>query len=253
MKEILSKVSLTAFCIGYLFFCGVLYLLAYWSTFDFDITNYIELLDIPKSFVFPLATGIGISSLGFLIQAIARSIDKIEKDENINKKLNENLKQVPTKTLLLRIISDYNFWAIGILFVCYLSYKPRREWVFAISGLTIMIFSSATSLRHPFILKFFPNFGLRLLAAFTIFFIPVFSFTDGKLNAIDIWKNRKYFQVTRVSFRKNETIGVNLVYNKLLGKLGTTLFLSDSLNSRIITVNTEAVQAIEYTFKEENH
>ncbi|MEP6844590.1 MAG: hypothetical protein ABI861_01240 [Panacibacter sp.] len=156
MKEIITKISATTIILIYLFSCGTIYLVAYWSTFSFDITNYIDLLDIPKSFVFPLATGIGISFISLLIQGVAHSFDKIEKDEKINAELIPKIKELPIKKLLLRIVSDYDFWAILILFICLLFYKPQREWVYAIISITFTIYGVVKFIRHRKIIKLLP-------------------------------------------------------------------------------------------------
>lgn len=246
MKEITTKISATTLILIYLFSCGTIYLVAYWSTFNFDITNYIDFLDIPKSFVFPLATGIGISFISFLIQGVARSFDKIEKDEKINAELLPKIKELPTKTLLFRIINDFDFWTILVLFICLIFYKPQREWVYAILSITLIISGVVKFIRHPKIITFLPNFGLRLFFAILIFFIPIFSFTTGKLNAIKILNNQEYFKVSNITYSEPSVSNQNIVNSKLLGKLGTNLFVSDSVNSEIIILNLETVKSIEY-------
>lgn len=252
MKEIISKLSATTVLLVYLFFCGTLYIISYWSTFDFDITNYIELLDIPKSFVFPLATGIGISLLMILIQAIFHSIQKVKKDDEENKKLLPKIKELPTKFILLRILKDYNTWVIIILSVCFIFYKPRREWVIAVSSIVLILFGIVKFIRHSAIIKKFPDFRLRFIFSILFFFIPIFSFTTGKLNAIEVWKNQKYFQITDIFFKEDSISNQHLTPTKFLGKLGTNLFVSDSLNSKITIINSETIKYINFTLVDKN-
>jgi len=180
MKEIINKISATTLILIYLFSCGTIYLVAYWSTFNFDITNYIDFLDIPKSIVFPLAMGISISFIIFLIQGVALSFNKIEKDEKINAELLPKIKELPTKTLLFRIINDFDFWTILVLFICLIFYKPQREWVYAILGITLIIYGVVKFIRHPKIIIFLPNFGLRLFFAILIFFYSYILFYNWK-------------------------------------------------------------------------
>ena len=127
MKEFFSKIPIVTISVVYLFICGTLYLFGYWSTFDFDITNYIELLDIPKSFVFPLFTGIGVSTISIVVQGILNSTKKIDKDRSINEPLLKNIKDVPTNVVTKRILVDFDFWAVVILVVIFSFYSPRRE------------------------------------------------------------------------------------------------------------------------------
>jgi hypothetical protein len=248
MKEIISKVSITAFLLSYLFICGTLYLVGYWSTFDFDITNYIELLDIPKSFVFPLLTGIGISTVSILVQGIIRLAEKLDKDQMINKPLLVNIKEVPTKTLLFRILVDVDFWAVIILSAAFYFYSPRRAWVFAIVSTTLVIYSIAKYLRSSVIARLIPNQTVRLFTSILLFFVPIFSFSNGKLNAIAIWKNQKYFKIADLTFKEGKSGTSHLISAKLLGKLGTTIFLSDSANGRLTILNLETVQSVEFQY-----
>ena len=100
IKDIISKITFTTFILGYLFFCGSVYLISFWSTFEFDITNYIDLLDIPKSFIYPLATGIGVSILGTVIQGIIHTNENLKKKEIEDQKLLQiKIKDIPTKTI----------------------------------------------------------------------------------------------------------------------------------------------------------
>jgi DNA-binding transcriptional regulator/RsmH inhibitor MraZ len=100
-------------------------------------------------------------------------------------------------------------------------------------------------INHDVIIKYIPGSGIRLLFAILLIVVPVFSFLRGKLNAIEIWSNEKYFTIKRLTFA-DESITNNFISKKLLGKLGSNLFLSDSLNTTIIILNTDRIQAIEY-------
>lgn len=223
-------------------------MISYWSTFDFDITNYIDLLDIPKSFVFPLATSIGVSLISLILSLVIRSINKMEKNDKKNEELLKKIDELPTKTLFQRIINDYNVWVAVILFTCLIFYRPRREWVFVISGITITIYAISKLMRNPEFIKLLPNFSLRFFVAVLLRFVPVYSFLIGKLNAIEIWENKKYYKVTDVTFKDITNSSNYLKSTKLLGKLGNYIFLADSLNTKISAINLEAIYRIEYSY-----
>ncbi len=245
MKELISKISVTTFLLFYLFFCGTLYLIAYWSTFDFDITNYIELLDIPKSFVYPLVTGIGVFYIIIFIQAFFRLEKSFAGDDERKPELQKNDKELSNEPKLVRLLTDYHTWTAITLFICAIFYQPTREWVLVLVCFTIIVFSITKLINHDVIIKYIPGSGIRLLFAILLIVVPVFSFLRGKLNAIEIWSNEKYFTIKRLTFA-DESITNNFISKKLLGKLGSNLFLSDSLNTTIIILNTDRIQAIEY-------
>ena len=72
MTKYFEKISILTAAIGFLFLCGTLYIIGFWITFDFDITTYVDILDIPKSFVFPMAAAVGLSALSIAYQIIIR-------------------------------------------------------------------------------------------------------------------------------------------------------------------------------------
>lgn len=88
--------------------------------------------------------------------------------------------------------------------------------------------------------------------AILIFFIPIYSFTTGKLDAIKIWNNQEYFEVSDITFKEPSTVNENIVSSKLLGKLGGNIFVSDSSNSKITIVNLESVKLIQYKLVKQN-
>lgn len=242
MKELISKVSLTSLIILYLFFCGTLYLISYWSTFDFDITNYIDLLDIPKSFVYPFSSVLGITFIGFLFQIFHGLLDKNEKGEK-----KKDIIAMQSRWNRRMIVLGY--LSLIVLFICALSYKPRREWVIGLLSLTVAIYTCLSFATHESIIKKFPFFIVRLLISLLVFCVPIFSFSLGKLNSIAVWKNRSYFQVSTIKMTDTSQVK-ELISTKLLGKLGNHIFLSDTLNSKIIFLNMDHVKSIEYKFVE---
>jgi cell division protein FtsL len=162
METLLNKVSYTTIIVVHLFICGTLYIIGYWSTFDFDITNYIEIFDIPKSFVFPLAISIGTSVLSIMIQAIAFTI---------NKKGNENVAKKPSKfkkTLLYDLLSNAGLMAMISLFVCILIYKPQREIFYALTGCTFIFYLVSTVPKSNLFFNIAPSPRARLFLTLLI-------------------------------------------------------------------------------------
>ena len=223
MKDVISKISVTTFFLTYLFLCGILYLISFWSTFDFDITNYIELLDIPKSFVFPLVTGLGITIFVTFIQAINGTYEslktpKVESEETADEPKKKK------KSLLVKVLTNWEFWLTLALGVCLILYKPRRDWVISIGGILMAYFCIIKFVKHPYALKTFPLFTLRLFVGVFIFYVPMNCFLIGKKNSMEIWKNTKYFKVKQIVFKKDETDSSKIMATKLLGKLGSNIF-----------------------------
>jgi hypothetical protein len=247
MNDTVSKIGATTAVLFYLFFCGGLYLISFWSTFEFDVTSYIEPFDVPKSFIFPLATGIGLSFLIMLIQGVVHSWEKLNSDEKVYKKLAPEIASLPKKKILLRILNDFHTWVFIILFACYSLYKPRRAWVFGVLGVTLIILAIAKFMRNRTVAEKIPNITARLFIGFMLFFVPIYAYTLGKLNSIEIWEGKKYYRIKTISFKDSAAQPRAFDYTKLLGKLGSSLFVTDSANSKVVVFNMDQIAYVEYT------
>lgn len=240
MDTLFKDISATTVLLIFLFFCGTLYIISYWSTFNFDITNYIELFDIPKSFVFPLATGMGVSLLSLLAQTIVQ-------DSPVTTKI-----EVPTEKGLNRGFAAKLQW-INIDIVTLISlltyivfYKTGREWVIIFLGLTLSFWGFRKLHTSTTAIKLLPNKRLRLFLSVMFSFIPVYSFGKGKLDGIDVWKNRTYYSIVKLVYTDPSITPQAAVGSKLLGKLGSCLIVTDSLNNNITVIGLEKVQLVQY-------
>jgi hypothetical protein len=244
LKELLSYISLTTLLLMFLFFCGTLYIISYWTTFDFDITNYIELFDIPKSFVFPLATGLGVSFLSLLAQGLLRT--SASPAESITSKTINNKELGVVK--IIRLFNP-NVISLVTLAICMSAYKPYSEWIVITAGLSMGIWSFRVVNNSSRVSQLIPDKKLRLFFSVLIVFIPVYSCCKGKLDSIAIWKNRNYYTITNVVSSEPKAIFAGLIGKKLLGKLGGNIVVTDSANSNVIVVNLTDVDIIQYRFQ----
>jgi hypothetical protein len=101
-------------------------------------------------------------------------------------------------------------------------------------------------LKSSLVLSILPDIRIRILALFILLFIPIFTFIIGKIQSSDIFKNKNYYQVTYIEFKNPSRIDSSYISNKLIGKLGSHLFLSDTLNSQITVLDIQEIKAIKY-------
>jgi|SRR6185437_12359724 len=246
MENILSKISIATLALTYLFFCGILYIMSFWFTFNFDITNYIDLLDIPKSFVYPLATGIGLSLILFILQAITYSTRQIQTEERINEELIPKIKELPTKTLLGRILKSYHLWYIIVLLACVTFYNSKNLLVIAIICFSTIVYFISNVLTSKLTDKYIKNKSLKIIFAILIIFIPIFTFFTGKQKSISIYNNMEYYTVTGITLKENMATDIYL-NKKLISKLGNNLFFTTLDNKKIIILNNNEIVSIEFT------
>jgi hypothetical protein len=236
LRDILSHVSVTTLLLAFLFFCGTLYIISYWSTFNFDITNYIELFDIPKSFVFPLATGLGVALLSLVVQGML----------NVSKAQHNAAPKSGIRILKkFRWVNSNSVTFLAII-ICMLFYDPYSEWIVIAGGMTLCIWSFRKMYKSHYVVTLIPYQRARFFFAVLITFIPVYSVCMGKLNSIAVWKNRNYYSVAHIvyedpTFKENRIIG-----KKLLGKIGSFIIVTDSTNASITVLSLGRVQFVEY-------
>ena len=241
MKEFIKNLPITTFILVYLFFCGSLYLVGFWTTFDIDVTNFITITEIPKSFVIPFLLANGIVFFQIVLNLISSpSINEESKTKDNNKKIPFIIEfliniDVLLTILTLAIVSTYNFfktetpfWTLSsVLFAILISIK-----IYKIEKLKKLIPTS--------------NFRKGLIHIFVI--VPVISFLTGKINSLNIYHNNK---INFVEFIKdNKVINEKKNTFKLLGFVGEKIIISDLKNKKIQIINQSSFDQIQLIQKE---
>ncbi|MFC6877682.1 hypothetical protein ACFQFB_11205 [Flavobacterium myungsuense] len=96
----------------YLFVCGSLYLIGFWSTFDINVFSLISIYDIPKNFVYPLM----ISQAYFVVNMITGQyflhsyLNNDSENKDFFVEINEDWSH--KKKVFISIISSIPLWII---------------------------------------------------------------------------------------------------------------------------------------------
>ena len=250
IKSTLEKLPLTTIIIAYFFICGLLYIIGFWSTFDIDITNFVSLTDIPKSFVLPFVLSQGI----FLFHVLAYFIlfPSIKDGE-------EKPKVMYKRTLLKRILiilvhPDTLFaYLVSFIFITIKNYKSEPLfWYF--SSLLIGTYLIYRFTKSTFIKNKIPYFITRLFVGYFICLLPIFSFSTGKILSLNTFKNQKIVYVNNLidnNVCETNTIKIKKDENKykLLGFLGDKLIISTLDNKKIIIINQSTFKSVELSLK----
>jgi hypothetical protein len=245
MREYFKQTPFTTFVLLYLFFCGGLYLIAYWGTFDIDISNMVSIFEIPKSFVMPLAVSGGMALLHIVslmdsyksgIEVLkGRSID----GENVGRKARRLLLSEPMLFI----------YAMLIIIISYDPFKTSSAyWImcgYAVSvGLTVNI-SKVEKVR-----ELISNTFLRTVLIAFVIYTPIMSFCLGKGNAYQVLSNRKVKYVT-INTRNSFIIQRDSSSLKLLGFLGDKLIVSSLDNQRIYVLNQSEYGTVQVIKKDD--
>jgi len=235
MTKYFEKISILTPTLGFLFLCGTLYLIGFWTTFEFDITTYVDILDIPKSFVFPLAAALGLSALSMAYQVVIRIHPPKEGNAPKNPdKLYLFLSRIP-----IWVYAVVSFTALLIIYIF------SKEAFYTVLTITIGIFLGKEIVK-VIVASGVTNVYVRWITLLVICFLPPASFSIGKLESLSIYNNEEYYRVSQVEYMTTTGGEIEEVDFKLIGKLGSYLFLTDSQNSKIVTINLAFVKRIEY-------
>jgi NADH:ubiquinone oxidoreductase subunit 5 (subunit L)/multisubunit Na+/H+ antiporter MnhA subunit len=241
MKEFIKNLPITTFILVYLFFCGSLYLVGFWTTFEIDVTNFITITEIPKSFVIPFLLANGIVFFQIVLNLISSPSSNEESQKKDGHKKRPFIFEVLSNVnvllsiLTLAIIGFYNFYKTEILF-----------WT-----LSSILFAILISIRVYKIEKFkqlvpTSNFRKCLINIFVV--VPVISFSTGKINSLNIYHNKK---INLVEFIKdNEVRDQKKDTFKLLGFVGDKIIISDLKNKKIQIINQSSFDEIQLIQKD---
>src|SRR5690348_1982129 len=173
MKYPLSKISITTFAIIYLFFCGGLYLIAYWTTFGFDITNYISLTDVPKSFILPVSIGLGLLVSFFALQGIfnfwffTKYIGYQSKRIAFTKKIKKALKLIEYVLIIILIICVILSFSISFGLI---ELERYFNYIYTFLLISLSAYLIIRFLLSNLIRKFFPDYRIRMIIGPILFF-----------------------------------------------------------------------------------
>jgi len=242
-----KNIPITTLLLTYLFVCGVLYLIGFWSTFDIDVFSLISIYDIPKSFAFPLLISQGF----FVLNVITGNVSDLTDDrENRDHFITINPEWKGIKRGILYTISSINLWVI-----CSISLMAANMYDYKNNSLFWVLTSLIVSyyLLHKFVnldivKKNFKNRILRYFIGHFIVFFPISCLSTGKIQSISILHNNdnKYISIININRASPMTDTTRV---KLLGFISDRIIYGTLDNKRTYILNKSACDGILLTKK----
>lgn len=238
VKKIIGSLPLTTIILIYLYVCGSLYLIAYWSTFDIDISNFVGITEIPKSFVFPFV----ISNFSFLFLWVIN----MASNKDIGRKDDELPREVPSKFDRILFNPDIYIF-IGIILLNFLWLAKQSFFLWVVGGLTLALALGSKVSSFEFVKKAIPYYVVRNYMITMIVLTPIACVVWGKVNSIKIYKNDELKYIKAIPADSSQHI---LAINdstqlKLLGFLGDKIIISSIDNERMFILNHESFNILE--------
>ena len=238
----MQKVNLSfliSVLILYFGLCGGLWHLGFWSTFDINFLQYINLTDIIKSFVFPFITATGYVLIGFIATTLANYHDRLDNPESLVFGMGSN---TPFGKFL-----NKNVEIIVFLYIFGIT-------VFAITGgqikylLIPFLIASPLSIyltNRNYLFKSILSPDLRSAAITFVIILPLMSFCFAKMQSLDIYENKSFKKIVEIGTNDSENID-NILGLKYLGSTSSQAFLTDSANNQITILNMSITSYIKY-------
>ena len=193
-KNILDVLPIATLILIYLYVCGGLYLISFWSTFDIDVSNFASVSEIPKSFIYPFLIAntiflaqLGIHIIGYHMEKAVTGqpaiLDKPILRTNKFSWINELDPYV--RDLIVMGIAFFIIVFVGVLYYFFSDYM--FFWVIA---LIIFVLPVVSLMQQISVIKKFSNeFSLRLYMIMLILIVPFVCVLDGKYNSLNIHNN----------------------------------------------------------------
>lgn len=249
IKGLIEKLPLTTILLAYFFICGGLYLIGFWTTFGVDITPFVSLTDIPKSFILPFVLSQGFFLFNLLTNFLSSTIQKDEEQTEVAPAPQRKLWQ---RRLLIFISIDMLFiYAVFAISRFYWSYNQNGLFWW-LSTLTIGFYVSYKFVTNSFVKQYIPYFTLRLYAANVVCLLPFFCFSTGKVLSLSIYHNSdiKYVSISNEQSQSANADSTSFARDssssslKFLGFLGDKLIASSLDNEKIVFLNQSAFDEV---------
>ena len=234
VDKVVKYIPITTIIIIYLFLCGGLHLVAFWSTFGIDISNIVSIWEIPKSFIYPFLIS---QSFGLFLLL-----------NNVMAPIENNRKLEIPNTLFWSLVLQANTYIIlSSLLVPFLILFNKSIILWGITGLFVGLSISFKVFSLQTVKNLIPNFHWRLFICQMIIMTPATCITLGKVNSLSIYKNRdiKYIKIANDKSNVQTFPIKDSLDFKLLGFLGGKLIVSSLDNNKIFVLNQSAFDVVE--------
>lgn len=190
MKEILKNIPIATILLTYLFICGSLYLIGFWSTFNVDVFSLISLYDIPKNFVFPLL----VTQSLFLVNALSSNLIDLEADRvSVDNLIPIKSTWPKWKRVILTLFTSTRLVLATVLISLTHLYddflKNPQYWT--LTSAIIAYFLLFKFINHSNAKEYIKSGLLRYYIGHLIIFFPIASFSTGKILSLNIYNNDK--------------------------------------------------------------
>ncbi len=236
IKDAFAKLPFTAIIISYFFVCGGLYLIGFWTTFEIDISSFITITDIPKSFIFPFVITQGFLLLYIMVNLFT-SHDLLTERPFLDYETDKLWKR------FIKFLVSFDFlFTISIPYIVTNFQDNKLNPIFwSLCCFWISFYLIRKVSRSPFLKTQIQEYNLRLYLSYFLCFVPIGCFSTGKVLSLVIFNNSK-IQYVNID---NKTPKIDSTSLKFISFLGDKLIVSSLDNKKINYINQSSYSKVE--------
>lgn len=231
----------SAFSIGYITLCGILWHLGYWSTFNFNFLEFASISDLFKATISPFLSrswyffalilmSFGLTNASIYTLRISgkyKSIDLNEPDKFVN---NPNA----AKWIDLMIFAFATLGGLSIL-----SFGSRY---LIFDTITTSLSLSFIFLRFGLFEKYFNSDIYRIILIFSITIFACLYFSIAKTQSMQTKMRFRYKKISAIT-AEDSTIRNSVINNPYLGSTANFTFILNDQN-QVTTINNDQIKLI---------
>lgn len=217
----------------YFIVVGFLYLWGYWSSFDVNILEYINLTDIVKVTIIPILTSFGAFFIGLIASQVFGGSNPLPPGGG---------RDTPTGKFLIKYESV--ILGIYLLIVCLLFlFGPIRKW-YSLPVLIAIPLAIALQ-RQAFLRDLFPSNSAHMFTMYILCILPFYAYGHGLMNADDLIQGRKYkyIELSNEKLRADLNAPASKQF-KVIGFMNGYMFLTPSDGKTVIAARFESLEPI---------
>lgn len=235
LKDFAKYLPITTISLIYMYLCGSLYLIGFWSTFDIDISNFVSISEIPKSFIYPFV----VTQAIFLVYNLSDVLVPFSNKEGVDIEFKH-------KWLEYALLNDVHLIIASTLCIVLFPIFGSSIYYWWLlpnyMGLTVVV----KALRQPYLKELIPSLAIRRYVTLLVIYTPFACVQLGKIKSLGIYKNNdiKYIKADITNNNKQIFAITDSTRLKLLGFLGDKIIASSLDNKKTYILN-QAFLAIE--------
>jgi len=264
MNEKLNPTIFITFMVLYFGACASIWHLTFWSNFDINFLQFIDITKIIKDFAYPFLSSCAVFTITFIASSLFHVFENVNysraefvKDEKVELFKTESSIYGRGRNSSVGEFLNKNVKIFALIY-CFFVFSVGKwgndsKWTI----LPLMISPPIAILltNRNIFFKRIQNLDIRFSLLNFIIILPLISYFYSMKASLDIYNNASYKVISNIKLKSDDIKAVSKIFigKKYLGAGNDKLFLIDLQNNEITIINTEEVVFVSYIKKKKDN